>query len=100
DSVFRILDKETADNDLQQKRLDTLSTYIHERYGDMHFAIKHLAESGFLLDDSLRFREHKGRADMENIRSLAMRMQLHEENLLETRSQKLSDQFVALYIII
>lgn len=100
DSVFHILEGETTDNDLQQKRLDTLSAYIHARYVDMHFVIRHLSETGFQLDDSLRVIEHKGRLDMENIRSLAMRMQLHEENLLETRSQKLDDRFLTLNIII
>lgn len=100
DSVKNILEGEVAKNPLQKARLDSLMEMIYMRYDNLHFSIRHMAINGFNVDDTLHHIGIKDRLLMDDIRSIAMRMQLHEEHLLVTNSKELAERFTALNTII
>ncbi len=100
DTIYRTLLEETKGNFLQSARLDTLIRLINSRYEDMYYMIKKLPATNFVLNDSITFLSYEGRIRMEQIRSLSMRMQMHEENLLQTGSKVLTERSTALNTII
>ncbi|MBC8034632.1 MAG: CHASE3 domain-containing protein [Chitinophagaceae bacterium] len=100
DSIYKLLLKETKDNELQKNRLDTLVGYINSRYSTMQHLTKQLPAAGFRLTDTLNFTTSGTSLETAKTRSLALRMQAHEENLLRARSEELAERFVSLNAIV
>ncbi len=99
-SSFRNLKKDTRDDSFQQKKLDSLSVVITERYNRLAFAVYSFKKSNYLITDSLVRSFNIGKTHMEQIRSIVTAMQLHEQHLLATRNKELNARYVALNIII
>jgi len=97
---FRTLRKDTRDNSVQQKHLDSLSVVIRERYNRLAFAIYSFKKSNYLITDDLVQSFYKGKTHMDQVRSIVTTMQLHEQHLLTTRNKELDARYMALNIII
>ena len=100
DSTFNLLKVETSDNQIQQRRLDTLGNLIHEKFAFLQNGITMLREDNFQITDSLKAATYKGKKSMDLIRSLVTRMQIREEIDLDNRRGGMQSKFHALSIII
>ncbi len=90
DTTMALLKTETLDK-IQQERLDTLRGLIETKFSIIHNGIRLLQENGFRLTDSLSSGFYRGKAVMDEIRSLVVRMQVHEENELKDRRRKMQN---------
>ncbi len=97
---FISLKKETTRDTFQQKNLGLLSSIMKERYDRLSFAIYSFKNNNYLITDTLLRSFYKGKAAMEQIRSIVTTMQLYEQNLLAIRNKKLDEKYIALNIII
>jgi signal transduction histidine kinase len=99
-SSFRTLKKDTENDAFQQKYLDTLSSIIRERYNRLAFAISSFRNNNYIINETMVKSFYKGKAVMDQIRSIVNTMQLYEEDLLTARNKELQDRYIALNIII
>lgn len=97
---FIALRNDTRNDSVQQKRLDTLSVIMQERYNRLSFAIYSFKNNNYVINDSLQKSFYKGKAAMDQIRLIVSTMQWHEQNLLTARNKKLHDKYIALNVII
>lgn len=97
---FRDLRKATKNDDVQQKRLDTLSLIIRERYNRLSFAISIFKQNNFIINDTITKSFYKGKSSMDQIRSVVNTMKLHEEEKLTEHTTILHHKYIALNIII
>lgn len=97
---FRDLKKYTRDNNFQQKQLDNLSAVIRGRYYRLSFGINSFRKNNYIINDTLLKSFNKGKAHMDQIRSIVSTMQLHEQNLLTAKNKELDDRYIGLNIII
>ena len=97
---FSALKKDTWNDAFQQKRLDTLSSNIQERYNRLSFVFSSFQNNNYIIDEATTKSFYKGKAAMDKIRSIVSSMQNHEEDLLTARNEELQDRYIALNIII
>ena len=88
DTTFALLKKEAVEK-IQQERLDTLHGLIDTKFSIIQNGIRLLQENGFQITDSISNGFYRGKTTMDKIRSLVTRMQVHEENELQTRREKM-----------
>jgi len=69
----------------QQRRLDTLRQLIATKFVIMQNGVQLLRDSNFQVTDSLRKGFYNGKKTMDDIRSLALRMQYREDTELARR---------------
>lgn len=97
---FRSLKKDTWNDALQQKHLDTLSSIIRERYNRLSFAIFSFQHNNYIINDSMINSFYKGKMAMDQIRSIVSTMQVYEDDQLTDRNKVLHNKYIALNIII
>ncbi len=97
---FSALRKDSRDNDFQQEQLDSLSVHIRERYNRLSIVLSSFRKNNYLINDTLLKSFYKGKAKMDQLRSIVITMQQHEQDLLRTRTKELNDKSIALNIII
>ena len=100
-SEFEILQQLTADNPVQQQRLNQLDRFIHEKLAELQETITLRQTQG--LEASLRVVEtDRGKQVMDKIRQLTDTMEGEEQALLQQRSQAAADRArsTALFIIL
>jgi signal transduction histidine kinase len=96
---FQSLKADTKDNSFQQKKLDSLSVVISQRFNRLSFAINAVQKNN-MITDSLMQSFKKGKDHMGQARLIIIAMQEHEKNLLAKRNEELDARYVALNIII
>lgn len=96
---FQSLKADTKDNSFQQKKLDSLSVIISQRFNRLSFAISAVQKNN-MITDSLMQSFKKGKDHMGQARLIIIAMQEHEKNLLAKRNEELDARYVALNIII
>lgn len=90
-SEFEILQQLTANNSVQQQRLNQLDRYIDEKLAELQETITLRQTQG--LEAALRVVEtDRGQQVMEQIRQLAEMMEAEEQALLQQRSQAAAEQ--------
>ena len=100
DSIHALLKGELGDNPLQVRRLDTLNRLIDNRFQVLQQNITRFQLNNFQLTDSLKAEGYHGKEGMDDIRSLVLRMQLHEEALLKSRELQMHGQYNALNTVV
>jgi len=100
EATYEQLKTETADNALQQARLDTLGGLITGKFAVMNYGMEALRDSNFELTDSIRAATYKGKLSMDLIRSLIIRMQIREEGFLKERRAGVEYKFRLLNVVI
>ncbi|HMH32029.1 MAG TPA: CHASE3 domain-containing protein [Puia sp.] len=100
DSMHTLLKTELVDNPLQVQRLDTLKRLIDKRFEALQQNITRFQSNNFELTDSLKADGYQGKKSMDGIRSLVLRMQLHEEALLKGRETQMHGQYNALNTVV
>ncbi len=100
DSTFNLLKTETAENPLQQQRLDTLNNLINQKFAVIQDGINDLKQNNFLLTDTMRQNTFQGKDLMDQIRSLKTRMQIREEAELKQKRERLQTISAKLRVII
>ena len=100
DSIYRILKEQLKDNRLQIDRLDTLKDLIALRFTLLQKSIARFQINNMELTDSLISEAYAGKVIMDNISMLILRMQVHEEGILQEREKKMHSQYNSLNIIV
>jgi len=100
DSVFKTVSQFVADNPVQKQRIDTVKSLIAKKYEILNWAKEHYAQTGFVLDDSLKSSAYVGKVVMDNLISTISLMQIHEERELKNRGNELKAKFSALNAIV
>ena len=88
DSTLATLKKDAVER-IQQERLDTLHGLIAVKFSIIQNGIQLLQDNGFKITDSISAGFYRGKTAMDGIRSLVTRMQVHEENELKRRREKM-----------
>ena len=71
DSTFLKLKTLTADNDVQQKRLDTLQVLIKSRLNILSSGLRIFKNNNLLINDTMKMMGHNGKLVMDTIKTIA-----------------------------
>lgn len=93
------LEAMTENNPAQQKSLDTITGYIHEKLRYMSKNLMFFNASGMTITDSMRMTREPSKTAMDNIRSFSARLKAQEEKQMLEREKKLSGFFDSTQII-
>ncbi len=90
DSTFLKLKLLTADNDKQQKRLDTLQLFIKSKLNLLSSGLTIFKNNNSVVTDTIIKSGYKGKLIMDSIKTLAVKLQREENNLLTKRSNRVT----------
>ena len=91
DSTFSRLKLLTSDNDVQQKRLDTLQLLIKNNLDVLSAGLRIFRTGNSVVSDTLIKLGHHGKSIMDSIRLVAVNFQIEENNLMERRSNRVTN---------
>jgi signal transduction histidine kinase len=100
DSLLNLIRNETADNPVENNKLNTLQQLIEKKFEELAFAANFYPRHNFELTDTLKTRAWLGNQQMDHIRSIVYQLQLAEQTLLKQRSQELNVRYVTLNTIV
>lgn len=89
----------TKDNELEQRRLDTLENLIHSRLTTLENTIKIFRNAGYVLPDTVKEKGYKNKDIMDEIRTLTHKMNETENILLSEREAELRSYTDAVKVI-
>jgi signal transduction histidine kinase len=99
DMLLKNIDSVIADNNIQQKKSDTLKLLIQEKLGRIYRGILLYKKANNTITDELKQRSEVGKKLMADIRTIIHRMESGERNLLQERKEKLRSTSVSIKII-
>ena len=88
DSTLLKLKTLTTDNNLQQKRLDTLEILIKKRLNFLSSGLNIFKKNNLEVNDTMRLMGHKGKLVMDTIKTLVVKLQKEENDLIIKRSNR------------
>lgn len=91
--IYNELKSQTADNNEQRNRLDTLGRLIEWKMDNMSGGLAIIKSGGFELTDELKRKQGVGLQAMDSIRIYIAKMASAEQGLMQTRKSKLTDLF-------
>jgi signal transduction histidine kinase len=100
DSVFRILQNETFDNQDQQTSLNSLRTLIDKKYQIMDLTVEGFTHQRYETTDPLLLKSFFGKEIMDRIRSTVSEIQFREQIRLKERSEEMNTRYYTLNTII
>jgi signal transduction histidine kinase len=99
-NIFSIIQSETLDSDLQQKKLKELKLLIDKKYFVIQDAITYFNQHNKIFDAVLLQKSYVGKTVMDTIRTIVVEVQNHEKTLLITRSKAVDSRYAALNTIV
>lgn len=90
DSILITLKSLTKDNPIQHKRLDTLKQLIHKKLDVLSDGFTLFNANGYNITDSMKVMGYLGKQLMDDIKSMVVRLQNEENDLMITRTQRLT----------
>jgi len=99
DSVYKLLKKETADNNYQQQRLATVYKLINSKFQHIQSGMQLFAKQAYEMSDSLLRDLLVGKQVMDSIRYALMGMRMEERGLVKERGENVDATAKALSII-
>ena len=88
DSTFLQLKTLTTDNNLQQKRLDTLAILIKSRLNFLSSGLNIFKKNNLEVNDTMRLIGHNGKLVMDTIKTLVVKLKKEENDLIIKRSNR------------
>ena len=90
DSTFLKLKSLTTDNEIQQNRLDTLSSLITTKLNILRTGLTIFKSYDHVVIDSMTKMAYKGKLLMDSIKNIAIKIQAEENNLMIKRSDSVT----------
>jgi signal transduction histidine kinase len=100
DSISKLLENETWEDQDRQASLNTLKTLIEKKYLVMDSIISGFDRNQLEMTDPLRLKSFFSKELMDHIRSTAGDIQFAEQARLQQRSDEMTTRFYTLYAII
>ncbi|HLK30935.1 MAG TPA: CHASE3 domain-containing protein [Puia sp.] len=99
DSIYKLLVKLTADNDLQQERLKQLDGLIKRKFAIAESSLKMFNEEGNLANDAIEEVTIVSKKNADSVRNIIFQMQNRENELYKLRISDVSSASSAIKII-
>ena len=101
DSTFLKLKSLTADNDEQQKRLDTLQLLIRSKFNILSSGLQIFKNNNLIVADTMMKMGHTGKLTMDSIKVLTLKLESEENYLVIKRSDRATNfsNFIKIVII-
>lgn len=90
DSTFSRLKWLTSDNSVQQNRLDTLQILIKSKMDVLSAGLRMFKAGNSVVSDTLLKMGHRGKLIMDSIKLVAINFRIEENNLMESRSNRVT----------
>lgn len=90
DSTFLKLKSLTSDNDVQQKRLETLQLLIKDKLNILSSGLEIFKKNNSMIADTMTKMGHKGKLIMDSIKILVIKLQKEENDLMTKRSNRVT----------
>lgn len=100
DSILRLLQHETLDNQDQQTSLNSLRTLIDKKYQIMDLTVEGFSRQHYEMTDLLLLKSFFGKEIMDRIRTTVNEVQFREQVLLKERSKEMNTRYNTLNTII
>ena len=91
DSTFSILNFLTADNNIQQRRLDTLQMLIRYKLHLLSSGIEMFHENNFTVSDTMKKMGYQGKFSMDKIKVISKKLQNEENDIMINRSESVTN---------
>jgi signal transduction histidine kinase len=91
--LIQELERLTADNPEQQRRIDTLNQLVDLKLEILTSGLKQFQTSGFVITDSMKGKRETSLNTMDSMRMYVSRVAAEEQKLMDTRKARLSDLF-------
>jgi signal transduction histidine kinase len=91
--LYNQLKSLVADNNEQQKKLDTLDQLIKKRLSILSTVLTMFQGNGFKVSDEMKLRQQSGLTIMDSLRLYIYKVKGVEEKLMQTRKKRLEDLF-------
>lgn len=90
DSIFLQLKSLTADNKLQQKRLDTLRLLITGKLNVLSWGLTNSKNNNNVIADTMKKTRLDGKLLMDSIKSISIKLQTEENDLMTKRTNRVT----------